>query len=325
MSKLSKNYVTVIISIFIKCSVLFAASNSIANDVMLFPIVVKDYTALKNYYGPRYTATGTYTFEPASGKFKGNFTFSNFRINIDGPSAYDQFEMQIDSITSKELIFRDEEGKIYNWKRISRGIGLPGVWKMEVSDGIFQELSLNNEGLMSFTMYGSMNVGYPIKVRKHTITIDGTFTDWSTINPIVLDRKNSDCNNAPGTELRKLYIAQDDDFIYVAMALNGPPAPGFRYKFGQAIHLRVTAEGGIGLASPICGKFYASAQLAFGSIPNYEDHMFEARFPKCVAHGFAWWHPDHFQVWSDQDSDSYCRHLVELPTLIFDYSSCTSR
>ena len=109
------------------------------------------------------------------------------------------------------------------------------------------------------------------------------------------------------------------------MELNGPYDSTFKPKFGQGIHVRVLPPAAIGLSascglsSPVGGENSGSA--AFGSDDSGDSNLLECRVNKCLA--TQWQHSnDAFRAWVDQDSTTVCRSISNLPTLIFDFSTC---
>ena len=158
-----------------------------------------------------------------------------------------------------------------------------------------------------------------VNVSHSTKTIDGKFSDWGSAIPLDLYASDGDCGNAPGREIREVYVAQDDNCIYLRMKLNGPPDPTFTYKFGEFFHIRVTPNAGITLSSSVCGTTFQNGLVAFGNSEDNTEHEFECRFDKCVVDE---WRIDGLSVWSDQDSVTICRHRSDLPILKFDFSMC---
>ena len=76
-----------------------------------------------------------------------------------------------------------------------------------------------------------------------TITIDGNYSDWAESDRIYIDSEGNDWRDASGQSIKVLYIAQDENYIYLRFVLNGPmPSWGTKnlgYKFGSFIHITV--------------------------------------------------------------------------------------
>jgi len=55
----------------------------------------------------------------------------------------------------------------------------------------------------------------PVNLQHKTITIDGDFSDWEATDRLYVDTDGSDCGGAPGRDIREVYLAEDDNFLYV--------------------------------------------------------------------------------------------------------------
>lgn len=66
-----------------------------------------------------------------------------------------------------------------------------------------------------FCLYGMANAGlvFDYLIPPKTITVDGDPSDWSGIEPIITDSQG-DGLGGPGTDIKAVYLAKDDDFLY---------------------------------------------------------------------------------------------------------------
>jgi len=265
--------------------------------------------------GPRYSAWGTYTY--SSGILAGNFTFSNF---VNGPET-GPFQITVVSISSTSMTLRDTESNLETWTRETGTAGdIVGRWERNDIDNSTFIVVLDSNGGMVYSAYGDAFTK-TVYVSQSTKTIDGKFIDWSSESSLPLYNSEGDCGNVSGREIEAVYVAQDDNYIYLRMILNGPPDPTFSYKFGQWFHIRVTPppNASLMLASSVCGKTFQNGLVAFGNSDDNTEHQFECRFDKCDVEQ---WRNNLFYVKSTSDSVAVCRQSSDLPILIFDFSMC---
>jgi hypothetical protein len=76
-------------------------------------------------------------------------------------------------------------------------------------------------------------------INDRTITIDGSKQDWNGIAPAFTDPQGDSTDTNPatnsGTDLKGIYLAKDQNFLYVLITLYGPPvANGTVTYFFQA-------------------------------------------------------------------------------------------
>jgi hypothetical protein len=275
-------------------------------------MVVLPYQTSASDSEPGYSAWGKYTYQPtqSGGLLTLNFTFSNFAKH--GPSSQTNFSTNVYSISPTEVNV-SLNGELQNWTRVS---ATENRW--EHNDAVNNNTSiiiLDSQGSFMFSAYGDSYTKI-IDVPKTTISVDGDFSDWSQATRLNLYWTDGDCGGTPGREIQEVYIAQDDNYVYLRMKLNGPPDPTFRYKFGEFPHIRITPP-------PNPSMMVASSDCS-GTIPNplivFNGDEFESRFDKCTV--VDDWDNDELSVWSDQDSISICRHSSSLPILNFDVSMC---
>ena len=71
-------------------------------------------------------------------------------------------------------------------------------------------------------------------VPRATITIDGNMADWASISPAYVDKANDENpkSNFVGTDLKGVYLARDDEFLYIMFTLyDGNPNEVAQYTF----------------------------------------------------------------------------------------------
>lgn len=164
-------------------------------------------------------------------------------------------------------------------------------------------------------------------VPHRTILIDGDYSDWDYSTRVYSDIDGPECGNAPGQDIREVYVAQDDNYIYIRYVLNGRLDITFGYKFGENLHIHVREagyeNGYIFYATPIPDLNSSSFPSNFVHI-DYDDdlktYQFEAKFYKCDVKG--WWNNRELAAWCDQGKTTVCRDHAELPKMIFDFSPC---
>jgi hypothetical protein len=109
---------------------------------------------------------------------------------------------------------------------------------MKTPEGIFREsYSIGPNGWTkipgSTFLEGTNQRKYIIAER--TITIDGNKEDWNGLSPAFIDPQGDSTNPNPGTDLKGIYLARDQNFLYVLITLYGPPiADGTVNYFFQA-------------------------------------------------------------------------------------------
>ena len=71
-------YFFIIFFLILSLSTLIVSAE--VGDIIIVPIALdkKDASGLTDFFGPRYTATGTYTYDLSSGDLPVDFTFTNF-------------------------------------------------------------------------------------------------------------------------------------------------------------------------------------------------------------------------------------------------------
>ncbi|MDA3790751.1 MAG: hypothetical protein PF503_19940 [Desulfobacula sp.] len=276
-------------------------------------------TVLDSIAGPRRAAWGTYSYSPNT--LTGEFTFSTFIHN--GPEI-GSFEIPEISISTTQLVLNSEV-----WHRGDGVAGdIVGRWERTDPDNNYFTMTLDANGSFLYTAQGDMYLEV-FDVPVGTKTIDGDFGDWSGTPSLNLYDTTSDCGSVAGRKITSISLAQDDNYIYVKMALNGPYDSTFRPKFGQMVHVRVVPppapgfSADCGLSSPVGGENSGIAAFGTGDAENPPDnrYLLECRVNKCLANQ---WHNTNgaFQVWTDQDNPTICRSSSDLPVINFDFSTC---
>ena len=158
-----------------------------------------------------------------------------------------------------------------------------------------------------------------------TVTIDGNYDDWEDRDRIYIDTDGPDCGDAPGQDIKEVYVAQDDDFIYVRFVLNGPLDETFGYKFGEDLHIHVRQNNGVG---GICyGTPYNDFDIGYeisnmnlpGSFVHVNSNQFESKFYK---YDVRRWESEDLAAWCGQGRETVCRDYISLPKMSFDFSGC---
>jgi len=256
--------------------------------------------------GP-YSASGTYDYDPVSNILTMNITASD--SEDCGPEiGYDQ--VSVLSLTSTAMTIMNENSEIFEFIKENDGTGadITGSWKMTTDEEIV-ELTLNQDASIYFVVHSTDcgDEGF-FFVDNKTIAIDGTFNDWTGRDRIYLDRDGADCLDVPGRDIREIYIAQDDTYIYLRYVLNGELDETFGYKFGGDMHLHV--RGDLGTISYWCVSENDGGQFPRSSV-SVNGNQFEFRVSKDDVR--TWWKNKDLNAWCGQGVESVCRDHVDLP------------
>jgi len=88
-----------------------------------------------------------------------------------------------------------------------------------------------NDWKLDGALCGTVNIAEPTT----PIVIDGALTDWSGISPVFTDIAGNNDPDLPGTDINQLYLAKDNEYLYLAMTLHdGAPSQDVRYAFVAA-------------------------------------------------------------------------------------------
>ena len=150
----------------------------------------------------------------------------------------------------------------------------------------------------------------PFITSYKTITIDGNFHDWDANDRVYLDIDGPKCGDLPGRSLKEVYVAQDDEFVYLRIVLYGPPEGGVTYIFGQQLLVYVrylSGKWGISYSSPD-GVTMPSIPESFLAING---NQFECKFYKTEV--IKYW-KDKTLLASCWGADPNCNDQVSLRT-----------
>jgi len=166
------------------------------------------------------------------------------------------------------------------------------------------------------------------KSNKHyenykTIIINGDYEDWDEKDRVYLDTDGPECGNAPGQDIKEIYVAQDNIFVYLRYIMNGPLDESFGYKFGDILHTYVGQKDGKGYifygwpsSFDINNLGYELSAIRLpDSYVAVTGNQFEAKFLK---RDVRIWKHQQLKAWSDQGYQTVCRDYIVLPPLNLD-------
>jgi hypothetical protein len=259
--------------------------------------------------GQSYSASGTYTY--GGNVLTLNFITSDFPED-DGPKPGLVVQVQILSITETTMMLRDEESELETWQRNQGQSGdIVGNWT-QMDYPVMVVIDFRADGTFAFTeQLTSFTVPYG------AITIDGNFDDWKSSHRVYVDTNGPDCSNLPGLDLREVYLAQDETFIYLRFVLNGLLDTTYGYKFGndsRHINVRWSNSGG--------DIVYANAfGLPQPNLPSnflyIDGNQFECQFYKSDVEGY--WNGGYGLFAGLYKGPQTCRDNVDMPILEFGY------
>ncbi|MFC1789098.1 putative metal-binding motif-containing protein [Thermodesulfobacteriota bacterium] len=256
--------------------------------------------------GQSYSASGTYTY--GGNILTVNFITSDFPED-DGPPPGHVVQVQILSITETTMMLRDDENELQTWHRNQgQSRDIVGNWT-RMDDLEMLVLDIKADGTFSYTVHlPSFTVPYG------TITIDGNFDDWKSSHRVYVDTNGPDCSNLPGLDLKEVYLAQDETFIYLRFVLNGLLDATYGYKLGNVSrhisvrYIDIVYANGLGLPQPkLPSSFY-----------YIDGNQFECKFYKSDVEGY--WNGG-YGLWAGLSSGSQtaCRDNVDMPILDFGF------
>ena len=149
-----------------------------------------------------------------------------------------------------------------------------------------------------------------------TITIDGNYNDWNINDRVFNDTDGPECNNVAGRDIKEVYVAQDNEFIYFRFILNGPFDVTYGYKFGTDLHINVGYGGAPYMRMVITMPAeYGYQQSQYpDSYLAASGNQFEARIPKSDVLS---WKNENLAAWADQGSQTVCRDYIDLNKIDF--------
>ena len=146
-----------------------------------------------------------------------------------------------------------------------------------------------------------------------TIIIDGNYNDWNTNDRVFIDTDGPECNNVAGRDIKEVYVAQDESFIYLRFILNGSLDNTYGYKFGSNLHAYIGYGGAVNMRI-----FLTTPQVAYPKYPDsylyVSGNQFEAKIPKSDVLS---WKNENLAAWADQGSQTECRDYIELNKIDF--------
>ncbi len=71
-------------------------------------------------------------------------------------------------------------------------------------------------GCSGNSIAGAVNFDLPVEIPQATITVDGLASDWQGIVPVVTDPQG-DCSVGTGCDIKEVYVAYDNDYVYWRM------------------------------------------------------------------------------------------------------------
>jgi hypothetical protein len=96
-------------------------------------------------------------------------------------------------------------------------------------------------------------------ITDRTITIDGDKSDWAGIPAAFSLQRNNNIPN-PGTNIKEVYIAKDQNYLYVLITLYGPPVTDNTTMYFFQARL---------LPNDNCFSYYSGVTLNSGANPEH--------------------------------------------------------
>ena len=261
-------------------------------------------------YDHSYSARGTYTYNGST--LVVDFITSDFPKD-DGPQPGYVVQVQIISVTETTMVLINDKNEYETWQRNQgQSGGIVGNWTR--MDGMAMiAIDIRADGTFTYTVnYPSFTVPYG------AITIDGHYEDWKSNYRVYTDIDGPDCSDLPGLDLKEVYLARDETFIYLRFVLNGPPATTFGYKFGnESQHINISWNGSNGSISYSNGLGLPGSNLP-QTFVHIDGNQFECKFYKSDV--LLYWSSDEILgAWLDQGHETLCRDYVDMPFLDFGY------
>ncbi|GEM_PF-5073710 len=158
------------------------------------------------------------------------------------------------------------------------------------------------------------SVGGPewMEAGCRTITVDGQTSDWSGIAPTV-DDANNDATGNPSTEIDKVYVSRDNQYLYLRIDIIGPANPQHsghqqdRYSFelrGPEGHFEISFSTGY----PILIRDIGADEEWFLEPFGLSEHTVEGRIPLIMLNGLEraelllgtwYWHSENEEGYFD--------------------------
>lgn len=164
-------------------------------------------------WSPVDEATG-YEFQWTYGE-----TFDTEPIAVEQPQ-YRIDGMQNDTTVRWRVRYHAEALPDGGSEPVSAPSGWFGPWSLVLTSGDSGEDSSGGED--------NGGDGEPIVIPTATISVDGSATDWNGIEPVGVDDGEDAAGGDPGTDIREVYIAKDEEFLYWRMDVSEAPTTGQR-------------------------------------------------------------------------------------------------
>jgi len=158
----------------------------------------------------------------------------------------------------------------------------------------------------------------PGMVKCGTMTIDGDYRDWTEHYRVYADIDGPECDNAPGLDIREVYLAQDETFIYMRFVLNGPLAPTYAYKFGNSFRHIFIDQNENGRSYFYANAFGFPQSLLPPDFLHIDGNQFECKFYKSDVMPY-WKDDENLATWNGQGFITECRDYIPLQGLKFDF------
>ena len=164
-------------------------------------------------------------------------------------------------------------------------------------------------------------------VSQKTIAIDGEFDDWSSSDRVYIDTDGAECNNVAGRDIRELYLAQDDTYIYFRVILNNALDSEYGIRFGgsetDSRHVFTGIINGQKQVFIVDGNTL-SEQATCPELPSnfvsFSDNQLEA---KVFKYDLATLDDHLLALWSGAEIGSGCIDYVSIGKRDFSFSGAT--
>jgi hypothetical protein len=280
-------------------------SNSYSNIESFFLLAVD--------YDQAYSAVAAGTWNQSGDTFTTYFTSSTWPDG-EGPLTNIALQSPVVTLTETTFEFLNENDQLMTFHRDRGQAGeIVGTWTMFEEDRDIYVLDIRSDGTVTVTGYGAL-----FQVPCGTMTIDGNYSDWTSAYRVYADMDGPECGDSPGLDLREVYLAQDEGFIYLRFVLNGNPDPNSGYKFGDASrHIYIRWDGWEGSISYANGFGWPQPDLP-ASFLHVDGNQFECKFYKSDCVSF-WSGLNDLGAWLDRGTETPCRDHVDMPILQFGF------
>lgn len=253
------------------------------------------------------TSTGTYSYDSNMHILTTNFTHSDFPAGDGPPPGITPWSVLTLSSTTMRLKYGDND---LTWNRDGGGTGEPvGTW-YRYDDEAIVEVTFGADNTVSTSVNDVNENATFFLVRNKTVVVDCDFGDWDDRDIVYVDIDGPDCNDAPGQDIQKVYVAHDDDYVYVRFVLNAPLDGDTRYLFGDNFHINLRKMQGSWNIEYWDGDLGRS-----GSFPPsnlcVNSNQFEFRVDKNDVRS---WKDKELNAWLGEHNET-CMDYVDLPLI----------